>query len=171
MSRQPGTGRDEIRNAVQAGWAAASADDAGATVSYFAGLLSRHPGDASALLGYASALDFADREAQAAPVYEQALSAGLAGDELRQALTQYGSTLRNIGRHDEAVSVLRDAERKFPGHDSVTLFLALALASAGRGSEAAARLITLALDRIDADDLADYRRALRHYAAELAEQD
>lgn len=39
--------------------------------------------------------------AEAAPVYQQALAAGLPGDDLRQALTQYGNILRNIGRQDE----------------------------------------------------------------------
>jgi hypothetical protein len=47
--------------------------------------------------------DFAGREAEAAPVYEQAFSAGLDGDDLRRGLIQYGSTLRNLGRFDEAL--------------------------------------------------------------------
>jgi hypothetical protein len=59
------------------------------------------------------------------------------------------------------------AERRFPEHDSVTLFLALALHSAGRSDQAVARLITLALDRIKADDLAHYHRVLRQYASDL----
>jgi hypothetical protein len=62
---------------------------------------------------------------------------------------------------------LQEAEIRFPGHDSVTLFLALARHSAGRGHEALARLLTLALDRLDSDDLAYYQRALRQYASDL----
>jgi tetratricopeptide (TPR) repeat protein len=119
------------------------------------------------LLAYASALDFAGREAEAAPAYEQAFAAGLDGDGLRQGLIQYGSTLRNLGRFDDAVAALRRADDQFPGHASVQAFLALALSSAGRGPEAVQALLNLALDRIDAGELQHYQRALRSYAADL----
>jgi tetratricopeptide (TPR) repeat protein len=91
-----------LDDAIGQGWAAASREHPEPTIRYFADLLERHPGDARALLEYAGALDFAGQEAEAAPVYEQAFSAGLGGDELRQALIQYGSTLRNLSRFDEA---------------------------------------------------------------------
>ncbi len=157
-----------LSDAIEQGWAAARREDAGATVGYFRDLLRQHPGDARALFEYAGALDYAGREAEAAPVYEQAFSAGLDGDDLRRGLIQYGSTLRNLGRFDEAVSALRRADERFPGHDSVAAFLALALASAGQCHEAVARLIVLALDRIGGEDLEQYEWALRNYAAELS---
>lgn len=53
-------------------------------VTYFRDLLAHHPRDRHALLAYASALDFAGREADAAPAYEQAFAAGLDGDDMRQ---------------------------------------------------------------------------------------
>lgn len=120
------------------------------------------------LLARASELDAAGREAEAAPVYEQAFAAGLDGGDLRRGLVQYGSTLRNLGRWDEAVSVLRRASAEFPGSASVQVFLALALTSAGHSEEAVRTLITLALDQIGSDDLQYYQRALREYAAALA---
>jgi tetratricopeptide (TPR) repeat protein len=156
-----------LSEAIEAGWVAARREDPEPTVGYFRDLLREHPGDAHALLAYAGALDFADREAEAAPVYEQAFSAGLDGDDLRRGLIQYGSTLRNLGRHGEAVAALRRADEQFPGQASVAAFLALALTSAGHGHEAVARLILLALDRIADGDLEHYQRALRQYAAEL----
>lgn len=119
------------------------------------------------LFARAGELDAAGREAEAAPLYEQAFAAGLAGDDLRRGLVQYGSTLRNLGRWDEAVSVLRRAGAEFPGSASVQVFLALALTSAGHGAEAVQTLITLALDQIGSDDLQYYQRALREYAAAL----
>jgi Flp pilus assembly protein TadD len=157
-----------LPDAIERGWAAARREDPEPTVGYFRDLAGQHPGDARALFEYAGALDFAGREAEAAPVYEQSFSAGLAGDDLRRGLIQYGSTLRNLGRFDEAVSVLRRADEQFPGHDSVAAFLALALTSAGRSEEAVALLIVLALDRIGGEDLGDYQWALRNYAAELS---
>jgi tetratricopeptide (TPR) repeat protein len=158
----------ELSEAIRQGWADARRDDPERTVGYFRDLLQQHPADARALFEYAGALDFADREAEAAPVYEQAFSAGLDGDDLRRGLIQYGSTLRNLGRFDEAVSALRRADEQFPGHDSVTAFLALALTSAGHGQEAVARLINLALDRVGGEDLEQYQWALRQYAAQLS---
>lgn len=157
----------DLTDAIQRGWEAADADAPEPAVAYFRDLLARHPQDPRALLAYASALDFAGREADAAPIYEQAFAAGLNGDDLRQGLVQYGSTLRNLGRFDEAVTALRRADDQFPGHASVKAFLALALSSAGRCQEAVQILITLALDRIDSDELQHYQRALRNYAADL----
>jgi hypothetical protein len=124
-----------LGDAVRHGWAQADPARPEDTVRYFDDLLRRHPGQAGALLGYAGALDYADREAEAAGFYQQAIAAGLDPDEHRQALIQYGSTLRNLGRHQEAV----------------------------------AALVTLAVDRIDSDSLRHYQRALRHYAATLAQ--
>jgi tetratricopeptide (TPR) repeat protein len=157
----------DLTDAIQQGWATADAGAPEPTVTYFRDLLARYPGDRHALLAYAGALDFAGREADAAPAYEQAFAAGLGGDDLRQGLVQYGSTLRNLGRFDDAVAALRQADNQFPGHASVTAFLALALSSAGRGHEAVQILLTLALDRIDSDELQDYQRPLRSYAADL----
>lgn len=156
-----------LDGAIARGWAEAQRDNPEPTVIYFRDLLSRHPHIAEALFAYASALDFAGHEAAAASAYEKAFAAGLAGDDLRRGLLQYGSTLRNLERFDDAIAALEEADARFPGHDSVKVFLALALTSAGRGREAVASLITLALDRIDSDDLQRYQWALRNYASDL----
>jgi tetratricopeptide (TPR) repeat protein len=156
-----------LNDAIAKGWAEAQRDNPEPTVIYFRDLLARHPNTPEALFAYASALDYAGHEADAAPAYEQAFAAGLDGDDLRQGLLQYGSTLRNLNRFDEAVAALEKADQLFPGHDSVKVFLALGLTSAGRSHEAVATLITLALDRIDSDDLQHYQWALRNYAADL----
>jgi predicted Zn-dependent protease len=157
----------DLADAIQHGWATADADAPEPAVTYFRDLLAHHPRDRHALLAYASALDFAGREADAAPAYERAFAEGLDGDDLRQGLVQYGSTLRNLGRFADAVTALRQADDQFPGQASVKAFLALALTSAGRCHEAVQILITLTLERIDSDELQQYQRALRSYAADL----
>jgi Tetratrico peptide repeat len=86
----------------------------------------------------------------------------------REGQIQYGSTLRNLGRYEEAVVVLSRARREFPESDSVRMFLALALVSAGRGNEAVAELINLALDRVDGEDAQRSQRSLRGYTARLS---
>jgi tetratricopeptide (TPR) repeat protein len=161
----------ELADAIKAGWAKADRSNLGPTVDYFHDLLQRFPEDRDALYEYGGALDSAGRELEAAAVYERAFAAGLAGDNLRKGLIQYGSTLRNLGRNEEAVAALKRARREFPDSDSVRMFLALTLVSAGRGGEAVAELINLALDRLDGADAQRYQRSLRGYAAELTKSD
>jgi Flp pilus assembly protein TadD len=158
----------ELADAIMAGWAKADRNNLGPTVDYFYDLLQRFPEDPDALYEYGGALDSAGREVEAAAVYERAFATGLNGDTLRKGLIQYGSTLRNLGRREEAVTTMEHARREFPDSDSVRMFLALTLVSAGRGEEAVAELINLALDRLDGEDAKRYQRSLRGYAAQLA---
>lgn len=112
----------------------------------------------------AGAYDSSGFEAEASVEYERALELGL--DEARHAqlAVQYGSTLRNLGRHDDAIAVLSAA----PTHESTgtapRVVLALALHSAGRKDEA----LRVALEaQIEA--LPRYQRSMRGYAAALTE--
>jgi tetratricopeptide (TPR) repeat protein len=159
----------DLATAIDAGWAAADAEHPEATIAYFRDLRDAHPEDARAMLEYAGSLDFAGREAEAAPAYEEAFAAGLDGDLLRQGLIQYGSTLRNIGRREAAVTALRDAVARFGGDDAARAFLALALVDADQPREAVATLLELALDRADSASLRQYARPLRAYARDLVD--
>jgi tetratricopeptide (TPR) repeat protein len=112
----------------------------------------------------ASGFDSKGLEAAASAEYEHALELGL--DEARHAqlAVQYGSTLRNQGRLDEAIAVLSAA----PTHESTgsapRVVLALALHSAGRKDEA----LRVAIEaQIEA--LPQYQRSIRNYAVALTE--
>ena len=105
--------------------------------------------------------DSAGRADEAIPLYEQALAAGLAGEERARCLLQLGSSLRNVDRVDDAVALLRDARRDFPEFRPLRAFLALALHSAGRDAEALRELLEAIAEE------GDYERSLRAYAAEL----
>lgn len=105
--------------------------------------------------------DSAGREEQAIPLYEQALAAGLAGELRARCLLQLGSSLRNVGRVDDAVPLLEDARREFPDFRPLRAFLALAYHSAGRDREALRELLETIADE------GEYQRSLRGYAAEL----
>lgn len=160
----------DLDQAFDAGWAAADSDSPEPTIAYFRDLLDANPEHARAVFEYASALDFAGREAEAAPVYERAFAAGLDGDLLRQGLIQYGSTLRNLGRNKEAVAALEQAVERFDD-DAARAFLALALLEDERPRDAVAALLHLTLDRAESASLGQYSRALRYYAGALvAEQ-
>jgi tetratricopeptide (TPR) repeat protein len=105
--------------------------------------------------------DSAGREEEAIPLYEQALAAGLAGELRARCLLQLGSSLRNVGRVDEAVALLQDARHEFRDFRPLRAFFALALHSAGRDRDALRELLEAIADE------GEYARSLRAYAAEL----
>ncbi|MFT3889081.1 MAG: tetratricopeptide repeat protein [Arachnia sp.] len=120
--------------------------------------------DGRAAFELAGMYDSMGFEAEAGAEYERALRLGLDDNRHAQLAVQYGSTLRNLGRIDEAITVLEAA----PTHESTgsapRVVLALALHSAGRKDEA----LRVALEaQIDA--LPRYRRSMRNYAAALTE--
>ncbi|MFJ2620642.1 tetratricopeptide repeat protein [Glutamicibacter sp. NPDC087344] len=120
--------------------------------------------DGRAAFELAGMYDSMGFEAEAGAQYELALDLGL--DEARHAqlAVQYGSTLRNLGRFDEAIAVLRGA----PIHESTgsagQVVLALALHSAGRKDEA----LRVAIEA-QIDSLPRYQRSMRAYAAALTD--
>jgi tetratricopeptide (TPR) repeat protein len=112
--------------------------------------------------------DSAGREEQAIPHYERALALGLREDLVPGALLQLGSSLRNVGRNDEAVALFDDAVARFPDHAALRLFRAFALATAGRDREALVDVLELARTRIEAPEIERYRRSLENYTRALA---
>jgi hypothetical protein len=122
-------------------------------------------GDATGSFERACANDSTGRPEQAAPLYRQALAAGLTGIRRRRAAIQLASTLRNLGHPDESVALLR-AEREEGSDqldDAVIAVLALALADTGREREAAG----LAIGAL-ARHLPRYNRSMAAYAEELS---
>ena len=96
--------------------------------------------------------------------YERALALGLSGERRRRAVIQMASSLRNLGRAEESVRLLRAEREAGSDHldDAVSAFLALALADTGGEREAA----SLALEAL-APHLPRYQRSLGRYAREL----
>lgn len=123
--------------------------------------------DPRTLFELASAYDSVGQPVNAAPLYRQALAGGLAGPRRRQAVIQLASTLRNLGRVKESITLLTNERGAASDEldDAVAAFLALALADAGRDKEA----IGLALEAL-ARHLPRYRKSLASYARALAEE-
>lgn len=119
------------------------------------------PSDAVDLYERGGEHDSAGREEQAIPLYERALAAGLTGELRARCLLQLGSSLRNVGRVEEAVTLLENARREFSKFRPLRAFLALALHSAGRDREALRELLETIADE------GEYERSLRGYAADL----
>jgi cyanophycin synthetase len=127
------------------------------------------PDDGAAAFQYASALDAADREADAIPIYRRALECGLPDELEYRARVQLGSSLRLTGQAADAVAVHRGVSAQWPGRPANRLFLALALLDAGAPGQAVREAMLAALDGRSEPDMEYYRRALTGYAAGLHE--
>jgi len=129
--------------------------------------LERASEDAVALFERGGARDSAGAEMAAASFYRRALAAGLDGLRRAQATIQLASTLRNLGRVEESLELLKE-ERERGGalSDEASAFYALALASAGDGVAAA----SIALETL-APHLSQYRRSVTAYAREIGARD
>ena len=122
------------------------------------------PGNAIGLFERAAALDSTGHSDLAIPLYKAALDAGLVTIRRRRAIIQMASSLRNIGKPQDAVALLTaelDGE-----NDTLTgavrAFLALALVDVGREREAVAVALT-ALSKY----LPRYNRSVARYAQDL----
>jgi tetratricopeptide (TPR) repeat protein len=114
----------------------------------------------------ASAQDAIGREDRAVTLYREALDLGLDDGRRRQAVIQLASSLRNLGRAEESVTLLMDeaASASDELDDAVRAFLALALVDLGREREA----LSLALGAL-ASHLPRYQRSVAAYARLLTE--
>lgn len=132
-----------------------------------------HSEDAVAWFQYGGGLDFLDHEAKAMVAYERVFALGveeLDADDRPRIYVQAGSTLRNLGRFDEARSLLAEGRGRYPDFRALAVFQALVDVSAGRDRAAIDHLFEalLAIDEGD-DSVASYRRALTYYANEIRE--
>lgn len=147
---------------VAAVWADADEDT---LVERMAAVAAEAPHPALGAFELGGAHDSTGREAEALAHYEAAAAAGLADvdpERAAQLAIQHASTLRNLGRVDEAIAILAAA----PPHPATgaarEVFLALALHSAGRDAEALRTAIEALIPT-----LPRYRRSVAAYAREL----
>ncbi|MBJ7289499.1 tetratricopeptide repeat protein [Williamsia sp.] len=124
----------------------------------------RPPDDPDARFEMGGAYDSCGYEEQAAAEYAAARAHGLRGPRLAQLNIQQGSTLRNIGMVDEAVTMLRATEPDPSIGDARAVFLALALRDAGEPDEA----LRVALEAL-IPHLPRYRRSATAYARALTD--
>lgn len=116
----------------------------------------------------AGAFDSTGHEDEADAEYSRATAQGLSDvdpSRAAQLVVQHASTLRNLGRVDAAIEMLRDAPPHPDTGAAPAVFLALALHSAGRHDEA----LCTAVEAIE-PTLPRYNRSVRAYAAALADE-
>lgn len=159
---------DDWQQRVDAVWADEALSEAAVIEAIDALAAERDPDDAVALFERAGARDSAGLEAEAEVLYRRALARGLDEERRTRAVIQLASTIRNLGKIDESLALLRDEYDRAEGtplHDAAAAFYALALASSGD----AERGLSVAL-RALAPHLPRYTRSVTGYAHELAER-
>lgn len=155
---------DAWEDRVAALWADETVDDE-QRIERMTALAADAPHPALGEFELGGAHDSGGREAEAHVHYAAATVAGLdAVDPTRaaQMVVQHASTLRNLGRVDEAIAMLRDAPEHPATGAAPRVFLALALHSAGRSDEA----LRVAIEAVE-PTLPRYHRSVRAYAAAL----
>jgi len=157
---------DDWAARVAAVWAdAGSLPEAAVEAAIESLVAERSSDDPVAIFELAGVRDYVGREAEAEPLYRRALELGLGEPQRGRAVIQLASTVRNLDRPEEALTLLRD---EFAGHsehplaDAATAFAALALADTGAEREA----LVVAL-RALAPHLPAYGRAVTAYADDL----
>jgi tetratricopeptide (TPR) repeat protein len=127
-------------------------------------LAERPEGDAVAAFERASLHDMLGEEERAVPLYQQAITAGLDDERAGFAVIQLGSTLRNVGRLDEAADLLQTRIHDEQLGAAARSFLALTRHDQGRHAEALRLVLT-----DHAPHVPLYGRALAEYAGLLTD--
>ena len=125
---------------------------------------------AEELIEKAYALDRVGDERGAIKHYDAAYKLGVPEDKRKRFLVGYGSTLRNVGRAEEAVAILAQAIVDYPDYPAFSAFLSLALADAGHPKAALATMLGCALDASRPGAFDGYERALGEYHHELLDK-
>jgi tetratricopeptide (TPR) repeat protein len=156
---------EHVEQDVDALWAAFDELDEATFLARMDELAARLP-PAVAAFERASAFDSTGHEHEAVSLYEQALELGLEPSRHRRAVIQLASSLRNVGRVDQSIALLRDERAAGSDEldDAVEAFLALALVDAGREREA----VAVALAAL-AKHLPRYQCSLASYARDLSD--
>ncbi len=133
-------------------------------------LVAVRPFDVLAQIEAAYGHDRNNLEREAIRHYDEAHRLGVPEPLRRRFLVGYGSTLRNVGRLDDAVAVLAQAVADDPNYPAFDAFLSLALLSAGHPKAALAAMLGVVLDVAKPGSFDGYERALGEYHKVLLEE-
>jgi tetratricopeptide (TPR) repeat protein len=150
---------------VKNGWE--NKDDETKLIEYFLEVAEKYPNSARAKFELANAYDFTRQEETAISLYEDAISIGLDAECEAYALLQLGSSLRNVGRIDDAISILADAEHRYPEFPSITMFLGMAMHDKNKNTEALRKTLNAMLRHLKTSDMERYRMALENYIKDI----
>lgn len=119
------------------------------------------PDDASAAIAAAYACERAGDPQRALGYYEAAWALGVPGAERRDLLIRYASTLRSVGRAEDAVVLLGEALAGDDQAPAPKTFLGLALFEAGHPRAAMGTMVDVILDlNARSGQLGEHERAI-----------
>ncbi|MFM8927308.1 MAG: tetratricopeptide repeat protein [Rhodoluna sp.] len=122
----------EWENRIHSFWQSADENDVSATLTAIQDLIAElEPDDPRGLFELASAHDFLGLESEAIPLYEKALALGLDEFNRQKAIIQLASSLRNVGKPEEAIFWLETEQFTEQFKLPAEAFLALAKFDAG----------------------------------------
>ncbi len=159
-------GEHDAEEQIAALWLVPDAQD---RLSVAGRLYAAYPDDARIAYEYGGAHDSAGQPDRAVELYRQALAGELREPYRHRAQVQLASSLRNLGRADEAVQILGVLGAELPESIGVAGFRALALHSAGRPAEALQVLLGAVAAASTDEDVLRYRRSLTAYAKDLSD--
>ncbi|HEO8419254.1 tetratricopeptide repeat protein [Niallia sp. FSL W8-0635] len=110
-------------------------NDENQLLHYFSDIVKKYPNSARAKFELGNVYDYLGQEMKAIPLYEEALEMSLKDEWEAYALIQLGSSLKNVGKLNDALEVLTEAETRFPHLLSISMFLGITLHHANRESE------------------------------------
>ncbi|MBN9139995.1 MAG: tetratricopeptide repeat protein [Micrococcales bacterium] len=160
----------EWRERIEAVWADAGQLDEAELVRRVDEIAAERPDDPVGLWQRGGARDSTGDPEGAVGFYRAALAAGLPDTERAQCVIQLASTVRNLGRPEESLELLREEFAGRPANDeyadAAVAFAALALVDLGRPVEAVSALLHALTPH-----LPRYHRSVPAYADALLERD
>lgn len=113
--------------------------------------------------------DALGKESDALEPYKKALALDLHGKSRQGLFVGLSSTLRCLGKYEEALQVVNQACGEYPHEIVFSVLRALILNNLNRGDEAISLLLTALLDTTNDLGIRQYDRAMRFYSTRLRE--
>ncbi|WYP27563.1 tetratricopeptide repeat protein [Alkalihalobacillus sp. FSL W8-0930] len=132
-------------------------------------LVKEKPNDAELHFYLASTYDGLGQEAEAIPFYQKAIELGLTGINYEKAFVQLGSSLRCIGKYEEAQEIFQKGLKEFPENAALSAFQAITEYNLGHNRQSIQRLLGLLLKEPTNEWIQTYKKALTFYSKHLDE--
>lgn len=133
----------------------------------FQSLIKANPNQGNLYYHYAWLCDNMERETEAIPLYEKALSLSLSPEEKKGAYLGLASTYRVTGNYQLSVDLLRQAIAEFPQQKEFDIFLAMALYNIKEHKESMEILLKHIAANSKNKGVQSYAKAIQYYSDKL----
>ncbi|MDP5273277.1 tetratricopeptide repeat protein [Chengkuizengella axinellae] len=131
-------------------------------------MVEEQPNDASIHYQVAWSFDVMEKEREAVPYYEKAISLGLAKEELKDAYLGLGSTYRTLGEYEKSKRIFQMAIEEFPSYRALKVFYSMTLFNLAHHDEAMEILLNNIVETTNDASIIDYKRAIHFYSDKLS---